>query len=275
MCDLLRGEEIVPHRHRQGQVHEKHRRALGLVLGPLDLEVFRAEPNRELTPGRPWPGRPCTPGRTPPAGADKPPGGQAGPRGGAVEHALGHLPPDRIAHRPFDVQVERVAQLVRLGGVGTLVAHAHLDEPVPAEAVLREVLEQVLQRPLADSPKSFRRELEAAFPLLDETGLLEAPRQLLELRQRRGGVLAEEVPDPVEIDLGERARLGSPRQHLLELVEFAEALEHVRRLGHAESLAAAERHSPVPLLAREGRSEIARQPIDLPRRDPCRREARS
>ena len=79
------------------------------------------------------------------------------------------------------------------------------------------------------------------------------------------GVLADEVPDPVEIDLGERARLGSPRQHLLELVELAEALEHVRRLGHAESLAAAERHSPVPLLAREGRSEVARQPIDLPR----------
>ena len=106
-------------------------------------------------------------------------------------------------------------ELVRLGGVGTLVAHAHPDEPVPAEAILGEVLEQVLQRPLADSTKSFRRELEAAFPLLDETGLFEAPRQLLELRQRCGGVLADEVPDPVEIDLGERARLGSPRQHLL------------------------------------------------------------
>ena len=127
------------------------------------------------------------------------------------------------------------------------------------------MLEEVLERPLADTAQSLRRELEAALALLDETGLLEARGQLLQLRKRRRGVLADEVPHAVEIDLGERSRLRRPRQHLLELVELTQTLEHVCRLGQPEALAAAEGHPPVPLLAREGRPQVPAETVDLPR----------
>ena len=126
------------------------------------------------------------------------------------------------------------------------------------------MLEEVLERPLADSPQPFRRELEPTLPLLDETGLLESSRQPLQLFQGRGSLLAQEVPDAIEVDLRERSRLRGSRQHSLELVELAQALEHVSSLGQAHALATAEGHPPIPLLARKGRPQVSRQTVDLP-----------
>ncbi len=120
------------------------------------------------------------------------------------------------------------------------------------------MLEEVLERPLADLPQPFRSELEPTLPLLDETGLLESPRQSLQLSQRRGSLLAQEVPDAIEIDVRERARLRRSRQHGLEPVELAQALEHVRGLGQPHALATAEGGPPTPLLAGKGRPQVSR-----------------
>ena len=99
-----------------------------------------------------------------------------------------------------------------------------------AEPVLGKVLEQVLQRPLADAPQALRRELEATFPLFDEAGVLEPSCQLLQLGQGLGGLLADEISHAVEVDLRQCPGLRGAREHLLELVELAQALEHVRGL---------------------------------------------
>ena len=49
------------------------------------------------------------------------------------------------------------------------------------------------------------RELEAALLLLDEAGLLEHLRQLGQLLEAAGAVVAEQLAGPVEVDLGQRA----------------------------------------------------------------------
>ena len=44
-----------------------------------------------------------------------------------------------------------------------------------------------------------------------------------------GGLVAEELAGPVEVDLGEGARVGGAAQQVLELVDVAEALASSRR----------------------------------------------
>ena len=57
--DLLRGKEVVPQRHGKREVDQEHGRALALVLGPFDLEVLGAQPDREPDPGPAGSGSPC------------------------------------------------------------------------------------------------------------------------------------------------------------------------------------------------------------------------
>ena len=191
-----------------------------------------------------------------------------------TEVAGGHLAAQRVAQGPFDVQVERVAELVSLGVLGALVAYAGSRDPVPTEAVLGQVLEKVFERSLADAAKPFRRELEPALALLDEAGLLEPLSKPLQLRQRGGGLFAHELPHPIEVDLCQRTGLRGAREHLLELVELAEALEHVGRLGKPKTVGATEGQAPVPLFAREGRPKVAGQTVDLPGKVHVARAAR-
>jgi len=56
--------------------------------------------------------------------------------------------------------VERVAELVRLGGVLALPAASAAVDPMAAERVARQPGEQVVEDLLADPPAAPRRELE-------------------------------------------------------------------------------------------------------------------
>ena len=53
-------------------------------------------------------------------------------------------------------------------------------------------------------------------------GLLEHLGQLGQPLEAAGGVVAEQVAGPVDVDLGQRARVGGAAQQVLELVDVAE-----------------------------------------------------
>ena len=106
-------------------------------------------------------------------------GPETAPRPAArVELTLADLTAQGVSQRPLDVQVERIPDLIGLGVLGAFVSHSDLRHPVTAETVLRQVLEEILERPLADSPHPFGRELEPTLPLFDEAGLLESSRRV-------------------------------------------------------------------------------------------------
>src|SRR6185369_17608191 len=124
--DLLRGHEAATEQHRAAHVDEEDGRGPGQLLGPVDLEVV----GREADAGR------------------------AADRGRVLRAA------DRVLDRAPDVEVERVAELVRLGGLLALAAAAAAIDPVAAERVARQPGEQVVEDLLADPPAAPRRELE-------------------------------------------------------------------------------------------------------------------
>src|SRR5581483_5808671 len=99
---------------------------------------------------------------------------------------------DRVLQRPADVEMERVAELVRLVLVGAFVAEAGTLDLVLAGAILEQALEQIAERALTDAPDAFGRELHAAFALFDQTCFFELFCNLRELLQRPGGVVAEQ-----------------------------------------------------------------------------------
>src|SRR5439155_4338307 len=148
---------------RERDVEHQHGRRPRYLLGALDLEVLGRDANRRAA---------------------------AGAR-------------DRVLDRARDVEVQRVAELVGLVLVGALVPEARALDFVPAGAVLEEPAEQVAERALADAADALRRELHAPFTLFDEAGFLEHLGELGELRERTRRVVAEEVADAVEVDLGE------------------------------------------------------------------------
>ena len=124
--DLLGGQEVVAHRHRQRQVQHQHRGGARQQLGALDLEVVGREAHR----------------------------------------CAGALAGDGVAHGALDVQVEGVAELVRLGLVGELVADAALAHLMAADLVVHEAVEQVAQRVLPDAAQGPRRQLQAPLGVL-------------------------------------------------------------------------------------------------------------
>ena len=76
---------------------------------------------------------------------------------------------------------------------------------------LREQLGRARSDPSLRMP--FGRQLEAALLALDEAGLLQHLGQLGQALQRAGGVVAEQVADPVDVGLGQRAGVGrAPQQ---------------------------------------------------------------
>ena len=79
-----------------------------------------------------------------------------------------------------------------------------------------------------------------------------------------GGVVAEQLAGPVDVDLGERAGVGRAPQQVLELVHVAEALHQLGGLGHVERVGAGEVVAAVPAHLREQRPEVAAELVDLP-----------
>ena len=114
------------------------------------------------------------------------------------------MPLDRVAHGAFDVEVERIAELVALRLVRPLVADTRPLDLVTPDPIVGELVEQVGERVLADAPHPAGRELEAALPLLDQPRLLEHPGQLRQPLEAARRVVAEQVARRVEVDLGQR-----------------------------------------------------------------------
>ena len=90
--------------------------------------------------------------------------------------------------------------------VGPLVADPGQLDLVAAETVLGQFREQLRQGPLADATQALGGELVAAVALVDEAGVLQHPGQLRQLLEAVGGVVAEELPGPVEVGLGQLGR---------------------------------------------------------------------
>ena len=135
---------------------------------------------------------------------------------------------------------------------------------VPAGAVLQEPAEQVAERALADAADALRRELHAPFTLFDEAGFLEHLGELGELRERTRRVVAEEVADAVEVDLGELTGVRRVAQQVLERVDVAELVEQTAHLRERERLVAAEAHALAPTHLRERVAQVLTELVHLP-----------
>ena len=112
IATFLAGEEVAAHLHRERHVEHQHGRRARELLGALDLEVV----GRAAAPACPSPG---------------------------AQIAFLTVCPH--------VEVERVAELVRLVLVGALVAEAGALDLVAAGAVLQQLAEEVAERLLADA----------------------------------------------------------------------------------------------------------------------------
>ena len=139
-----------------------------------------------------------------------------------------------------------------------------LDRVAP-DPVLVEALEQVGQGVAADGPQAPGGQLQAALPVLDEPGLGQHPGQLGQPLQAAGPVVAQQLPGHVEVDLGQGARGRRRRQQVLELVERAQPVHEVDRLGHAQGVACRSVwNRSLPRLARERGPQVLAEPVDLP-----------
>ena len=76
----------------------------------------------------------------------------------------------RVAQRLLEVQVKRVAILVRLGLVGALMTSANSFNTVLAESVAFKLAKQVAQSLFADTAQTTRGQLEAALFLINQSG---------------------------------------------------------------------------------------------------------
>src|SRR6202011_3981983 len=101
-----------------------------------------------------------------------------------------------------------------------------------------ELAEQLAEGLLADRPDPSGGQLEAAFSLLDEGGFLEEAGELGGALEGAGRVVAEELPGPVEVDLGELAGLGGLAEQVLEVIHVAEGVKEPRHLAHREGIVA-------------------------------------
>ena len=183
------------------------------------------------------------------------------------ESRTGHpaaRPAHGVVHGAGEIEVERVAELVGLGGLLAVVAGARPGGAVVADPVLGQLGEQVGEGLLADAADALGGQLEPALALVDEPGVGQLLGQLGQAVERAGGVLAEVLPHLVEVDLGQRRRRVGRAQEGLQLVEVPQPAGGVGGLPHAHRLVAAE---PVPLVPAglgEGLLEVAGQPVDLP-----------
>jgi hypothetical protein len=162
------------------------------------------------------------------------------------------------------VELERVAELVLLRLVGALVAGPLAVQLVLPHVLLGELGEEVAQRIGADRPQAARRELEPAFLLLDQPGLLEHLRQLTQPFELLRGVVAEEVAHAVHVGFGEGPGVGGVLQEMLELVEVAELLHGLHRLGEPHRVLALEVVLLAPVHLREHLLQVGAELIELP-----------
>ena len=185
----------------------------------------------------------------------------AGPGGAPARRVL--LAPQRVTERAPEVEVERVAELERLGHLVALAAVAGVREPVRAERVAVEPREQLVEHLLPDPPMTPRGELEPVAVALEVAGTLEAVGEVLERIEVPGGVRAQQVVDVRAVDLAEVARPARAVDLRLELVERLEPPELLERALEAERLVAGE-PDPLPQPAGEQLVEVRGELGEVP-----------
>ena len=111
-----------------------------------------------------------------------------------------------VEQRPAQVEMERVAELVRLGRLVALPSPPAAIDPVAAERVPLEPREQVVEDLLADLAAAARGELQPLAVTREVAGFLEATREVVERIELARGVVAEQVAHLGAID----ARRGRP-----------------------------------------------------------------
>ena len=133
------------------------------------------------------------------------------------------LAAERVEQRPAQVEVERVAELVRLGRLVALPSPPAAIDPVTAECVALEPREQVVEDLLADPPAAARRQLKALAVAGQVAGLLEPPGQVVERLEVAYGVVAEQVADLVAVDRGQVAGRLDIGQRVLQPIHRVRA----------------------------------------------------
>ncbi len=164
----------------------------------------------------------------------------------------------------MQVELERIAELVRLGLVGPLVTETFAVLLVLTDALLGELGEQVAQGVGADRPQPPRRELEPAFAILDQPGVLEHLGELAQPLERAGGVVAEQIADAIHVGLGQGRRGGGALEQVLELIEVAQLLHRLHRLGEAHRILTVEVVRLAPVHLGEHPLQVGPELIELP-----------
>jgi len=134
------------------------------------------------------------------------------------------------------LEVEGVAELVRLGLLGPLVAWSPVGRFVLAEPVLLNLVKNIIEGLLADLPHGPGGQLPAVAPGPDVAGLLEEAGHLPEGLHHPVGLLAQKLAELFGIHFVQApALLGGPKL-LLEPVEGLQFLHEPHRLLQAEGL---------------------------------------
>ena len=145
-----------------------------------------------------------------------------------------------VGQRPPELEMERVAELVRLGRLVALAAATAALHPMAPERVAPKAGEQVVEDLLADPPAAPRGELQAVAVAGEVARPLELLREVVERVQVAGRLVAEELGHAVAIDVREIARPADPVDLLLERVQGLEIGHLGERAFEPERLVAAE-----------------------------------
>ena len=100
----------------------------------------------------------------------------------APAHPLG-LPGERVHHRPLDIEIKGVTELVALAVVPPVAAVPEAGEVVLSEAIPAQPPEEVSERLLADLAHPPRREPRPLRAELDESATLQLLHQPLHLAE--------------------------------------------------------------------------------------------
>ena len=137
--------------------------------------------------------------------------------------------------------MERVAELVRLGGLLALPAPTGPVHAVTAERVALEPREEVVEDLLADPPAAPRRELQPLPVAREVAGLLESAGQVIERVEVADRLVAQQVAHLVAVDVGEIARTLDVGEGVLHAVHRREPFDLGQGAFESERLVAAER----------------------------------
>ena len=147
--DLLGRQEAAAQQHRAAHVDEQDRRGLGQHLGPVDLEIGRGEVDPAIAARR-------------------------------TRRRRVLLAAEGVEQRAAQVEVERVAELVRLGRLVALPSPAAAIDAVTAERVALEPREQVVEDLLPDLAAASRGQLQPLPVAGEVAGLLEPASEVVE-----------------------------------------------------------------------------------------------